>query len=394
MKGNTLNVMFFILKNKLLKNGEAPVVLRVTINGQRDEIRIQRSIPVELWDNAKMRSKGKDRSSRELNMYLETLRDRIYVIHRNSVYDGERLTPKKILDILYAREGRHLVLKAMKECIDGWAASPGDLHPATLARYNRCHGLVETVIRDVYNKEDVAFSELDRKFITAFERYLKEACGLARNTAAKYLECFRKVLKVAQQKGWMEHGKFLEELGQEETYPSFLDWDELRTVMETDMPARRLERVKDVFVFCALTGLSYQGISTLCPSHLFRDDEGTLWICRTRAEGAKVGDSCTSRVLLLKPAMVLLEKYKGWNPMNPEGPCFPVPSVQKMNEYLKEVAVRCRISKRLTTQMARNTFAATVTLANRIPKEYVREMLGYSSDYTLRHYMQAQERNS
>ena len=33
MKGNTLNVMFFILKNKLLKNGEAPVVLRVTIIG-------------------------------------------------------------------------------------------------------------------------------------------------------------------------------------------------------------------------------------------------------------------------------------------------------------------------------------------------------------------------
>mgnify|MGYP003071048121 CR=1 FL=1 len=212
MKGNTLHVMFFILKNKLLKNGEAPVVLRVTINGQRDEIRIQRSIPVELWDNAKMRSKGRGRSSAELNMYLETLRDRIYVIHRNSVYDGERLTPKKILDILYAREGRHLVLKAMKECIDGWAASPGDLHPATLARYNRCYGLVETVIRNVYNKEDIVFSELDRKFITAFERYLKETRGLARNTAAKYLECFRKVLKVAQQKGWMEHGKFLEEL--------------------------------------------------------------------------------------------------------------------------------------------------------------------------------------
>jgi integrase len=257
--------------------------------------------------------------------------------------------------------------------------------------------LVETVIRNVYNKEDIVFSELDRKFITAFERYLKETRGLARNTAAKYLECFRKVLKVAQQKGWMEHGKFLEELGElcvkEETYPSFLDWDELRTVMETDMPAGRLERVKDVFVFCALTGLSYQGISTLCPSHLFRDDEGTLWICRTRAEGAEVGDSCTSRVPLLKPAMVLLEKYRGWNPMNPEGPCFPVPSVQKMNEYLKEVAVRCRISKRLTTQMARNTFAATVTLANRIPKEHVREMLGYSSDYMLRHYMQAQERN-
>ena len=195
----------------------------------------------------------------------------------------------------------------------------------------------------------------------------------------------------------MEDGRCLKELGRlcvkEETSPSFLGWDELRTVMETDMPAGRLERVKDAFVFCALTGLSYQGISTLCPSHLFRDDEGTLWICRTRAEVAEVGDSCTSRVPLLKPAMVLLEKYRGWNPMNPVVPCLPVPSVQKMNEFIKAVAVRCRISKRLTTQMARNTFAATVTLANRIPKEHVREMLGYSSDYMLRHYMQAQERN-
>ena len=58
-----------------------------------------------------------------------------------------------------------------------------------------------------------------------------------------------------------------------------------------------------------------------------------------------------------------------------------------MNEYLKEVSVQCRISKRLTTQMARNTFVVTVTLANQIPKGHVREMLGYSSDYMLRHYM-------
>lgn len=33
-------------------------------------------------------------------------------------------------------------------------------------------------------------------------------------------------------------------------------------------------------------------------------------------------------------------------------------------------------------------------LANRIPKEHVGEMLGYSSDYMLRHYTQALERNS
>ena len=59
-----------------------------------------------------------------------------------------------------------------------------------------------------------------------------------------------------------------------------------------------------------------------------------------------------------------------------------------MNEYLKEVAARCRISKRLTTQMARNTFAATVTLASRIPEEHVQGNASVIlSDYMLRHYM-------
>ena len=46
MKQNTLRVLFFVLKSRLLKNGEAPIILRVTIDGQQDEVRIQRSVPL------------------------------------------------------------------------------------------------------------------------------------------------------------------------------------------------------------------------------------------------------------------------------------------------------------------------------------------------------------
>ena len=66
MKQESMKVLFFIRKSRLKKNGEAPIFLRVTINGQLDEIRIQRSVPLKLWDNVKERSKGKDRSSTEL----------------------------------------------------------------------------------------------------------------------------------------------------------------------------------------------------------------------------------------------------------------------------------------------------------------------------------------
>jgi hypothetical protein len=49
MKQETLSILFFILKTRLLKNGEAPVMLRVTIEGRgSDEVRIQRSISPNL----------------------------------------------------------------------------------------------------------------------------------------------------------------------------------------------------------------------------------------------------------------------------------------------------------------------------------------------------------
>ena len=82
----------------------------------------------------------------------------------------------------------------------------------------------------------------------------------------------------------------------------------------------------------------------------------------------------------------ILEKYKDWNPENPEGPCFPIPSNQKMNEFLKEIATLCRVNKRLTVHVARHTFATTVTLANDVALQNVSKMLGHSSTRMTQHY--------
>lgn len=41
MKQGTMKVLFFALKSRLLKNGEAPIILCVTIDGQSEEAHIQ-----------------------------------------------------------------------------------------------------------------------------------------------------------------------------------------------------------------------------------------------------------------------------------------------------------------------------------------------------------------
>lgn len=53
VKRNTLSVLFIIKKAKLLKNGEAPICMRITVNKRVAEVMIKRSIPVDLWNQKK-----------------------------------------------------------------------------------------------------------------------------------------------------------------------------------------------------------------------------------------------------------------------------------------------------------------------------------------------------
>lgn len=65
---------------------------------------------------------------------------------------------------------------------------------------------------------------------------------------------------------------------------------------------------------------------------------------------------------------------------------MPVLSNQKYNSYLKEIAVICRVDKELTSKMARNSFATTVTLANNVPIETISKMMGHKSIKQTQHY--------
>ena len=44
MQNNSFSVLFFIKKSKLLKNGEAPICMRITVNSKRAEVQVKRSV--------------------------------------------------------------------------------------------------------------------------------------------------------------------------------------------------------------------------------------------------------------------------------------------------------------------------------------------------------------
>ncbi len=58
---------------------------------------------------------------------------------------------------------------------------------------------------------------------------------------------------------------------------------------------------------------------------------------------------------------------------------MPIPSNQRVNAYLKELADICGITTKITFHIARHTFATTVTLENGVPIDSVSKMLGHRS---------------
>ncbi len=106
MQRNYFTVLFFLKKSKLLKNGEAPICMRITINGKRAEVQIKRSIDVTKWNTQKECSIGREKKYQEINHYLDTIRTKILQIHRELEQDGKPITADIIKNIYYEGQDR------------------------------------------------------------------------------------------------------------------------------------------------------------------------------------------------------------------------------------------------------------------------------------------------
>ncbi len=115
--------------------------------------------------------------------------------------------------------------------------------------------------------------------------------------------------------------------------------------------------------------------------------DGSFWIFTNRQK-----TDTSSRIPLLPPAQVIVEKYKDFLGCYDSGHVLPVLSNQKMNAYLKEIADCCGISKNLTFHIARHTFATTITLSNGVPIESVSKMLRHRNLKTTQHYAKVLDR--
>lgn len=257
-----------------------------------------------------------------------------------------------------------------------------DFSISTVEKFDTSLNALKAYIKHTYKKDDILLREVDRIFIQDLEFYLKTERNMQHNSALKHLKSLKKVIRIALANEWIKKDPFVGiQFKHDQVSVEFLSQEELDTLIRKEFIIKRLEVVRDIFVFCVFTGLAFVDVKHLRPEHLLKDSNDALWIRKPRE---KTGNMCN--VPVLSPAKVIIDRYKDHPLCLKNGVLLPVLTNQKMNSYLKEIADICGITKRLTTHVARHTAATVVFLANNVSLENVSKILGHSSTKMTQHY--------
>lgn len=380
MVRSSFSILFFIRESKARKNGNVPIEVMITVNGERNSFSTGKQIAIEKWDKTKQQVRGKDQETQNLNNYLKAIKAKLYQKEAELLDRGFIITAQMLYDA-YFDKVESLKEKSLFEVFEEHNQEQEKLvgngvSKATYWISVYTVRLLKEFVQQKYKREDLYLRELNLNFIQSFHSFLRIDKGMAQNSSTKHLKLLKKIINLSVANSYMAFNPFSTyKVEREPVEIDFLDEEELRKIINFDTPLPRLERAKDMFLFGCFTGLSYIDIKTLTTEHFEKDSAGRIWIKKRR-----VKTGVLSRIPLLPIAKLILDKYKGGDKL------LPIQDPADINKYLKDIAILCGINKRIYFHTSRHTFASTVTLANNISLEVVSKMLGHTNTRMTAHY--------
>lgn len=364
------------------KGNSAPIYARITVNGKRAEISLKRDILVTYWDTKSKRAKPRTPGAKMLNAYLDNIYTNLLDCHKQLTAEFKLITAHNIKARFLGEDEQH---KTLMELVDFHNTSMKSvLKFGTLKNYYTTEKYLKKFLKEKIKANDIYLKQLSYSFIIDFEQFLRNtpsinnAQPLNNNGIMKHLERFKKLLNLAIDLEWIEKNPFARYKLKFQKYErAFLSKSELQTLELGILKQENHIKTRDVFVFACYTGLSYIDVKSLTKNNIVKGIDGDYWIFTSREKTDK-----PVKIPLLNKALDIISKYEG----TLTDSLLPVYSNQKVNTYLKEIALELEIPKKLTFHSARHTFATTVTLSNGVPIETVSKLLGHTKLSTTQVY--------
>lgn len=343
------------------------------INSERVRIPLKIQVKERDWDKRRQRVKTRAEDADRLNLIIEKALSDAHRIELDFRMANEVLTKKKFEAIFQSDAPVMDFVQYMLQKVESrkeW------LKPGTY----RHHKAIATKLAQFQDR--ISFFDIDHNFIDEYKTWMKKR-GNNPNTINSNLKRIITYLRYARKDGirfplnfedvnllsWHPDTVFLEQ----EELMKLVDYFNSRFIPETHW------NTLQYFLFSCSTGLRYGDVATITRDNIEGD---VLHLVPEKTDQvnkiAKIPLSDNAKRCMNKSGNELFKK---------------VYSNQKTNKYLKEVAKVCGIRKKLTSHVARHTFA-TAFLDSGNSIEVLNKLLLHASLDTTRRYVHVTDRRS
>lgn len=381
---STFKVLLFVKRNAAKKNGNAPIIARITI----DQIVAQFNTKLEInpinWSVSAGKAAGRSAEAVSINSMLDSIRSSVHQHYHSLLEMDGYVTAERVKNAFLGKIERGKTLIEFFEMHNEQYLQKVKMNTAdkTYSRYELTKKRLIEFMKLKHSVSDMLIKEINVVFIDNFLLHIKNHYGCTHNTAMKFVQRFRTVVNFAKNTGLVTADPFGNyKVKFEQTDRDYLTMEEITAIYNKKFTSKRLEQVRDLFIFSCYTALSYIDVCELTQENIRTSFDGNLWIMTKRHK-----TNVASNIRLLEIPKAILEKYKD---KLPNGMILPIISNQKVNDYLKEIATICNINKNLTFHIARHSYATSVLIANGVPIETVSKILGHTNIRTTQIYASA-----
>jgi integrase len=277
------------------------------------------------------------------------------------------------------------------------------LSPNTLKAKRSRHRLLQQFAIDVYRKPALDWSDFNGQLPLKLQNWCYgEPFRHSRNYVAKILDILRtwlaeaKELKIKDLSNAFETKAY--KLDDTPTDTIALNFNEVVYLSQLTIEEKRLEKVRDVFVFACLTGLRYSDVSRLKKINFQTLTKNGTPLSIIDIITQKTGERVN--VPLHPIALEVIKRNNGELPR--------VPSNQKLNSYLKELCELAKMSdivqlrgnvggkmivktqakfESISSHTARRTFATIAYMHFKMPAILVMKATGHKSEKEFMKYI-------
>lgn len=350
-----MTICFVCRASKARKNGLSPIELSVIIDGIRTIITLDRQVHHSKFNPKTQTVKG----DKSINEYLDVIRKKCWSIETELlrqdkfdldtfVYSFKNGIPQKQDTLLAIYDKHNELYRENYIC--------GKINQTAYYKYTKNRERLAEYLKTI-GKTDIKVKDITPLFVENFQNYCLKT--LKNNTTNKQMKMLKKVLAFAVKERYIDVSPFQMVLREEKLKYDVLTKDEINILYGKKFTDRRIEQIRDCFVFQCYTGLSYSDMAELT-----KDDIQDDIIIKRR-----VKTDIQFVIPLLSVAKEILEKYEYQ---------LPIISNQAYNRYLKLLGDYCELGKKLHSHLARHTFACLL-LNNGVDMKTISRTLGHSS---------------